>query len=455
MDPQLLSVPRHAVAVIGGACSGAEAAETFADAGIHTVVFDMNPRPFGKIEDGLPRWHARQRQQEYERIGLKLKKPLVQFVPKTAIGRDITLDELQSWGFSAVVLACGAWRDRSLGVPGSDEALGRGVIYQNPFIYWFNHHEEKTYNGPCYEIVDGAVVVGGGLASIDVVKALMLETVAQKLRARGEHADVVEMEHMGLNKFLESKKLTLQDLGVLGCTLVYRRSVREMPIAAFKPDADEASKLKTMEIREKLMRLTLEKFLCKFRENVLPKEVVLEEGRVAGLRVAKTRTEGRKVVEIPDTEEVIPTRLIVASIGSIPEPIKGLPLKGEFYEFVDQEVGAMKDMPALFGVGNVVTGQGNIAISRKHSKRVSDQVVARYLGVGAEELDEAEGVFGAAEAAGQQAAERVMEKIRGQRRLRPEKLRDLAAKAEARQRAIGYEGDFDSWIAKVTPADLQ
>ena len=110
MDTTLLDTPRHAVAVIGAACSGAEAAETFAAAGILAVVIDQNARPFGKIEDGLPRWHANQRRQEYERIGAKLKKPLVRFVPKTAVGRDVGLDDLRRWGFSAVVLACGAWR---------------------------------------------------------------------------------------------------------------------------------------------------------------------------------------------------------------------------------------------------------------------------------------------------------------------------------------------------------
>ena len=36
-----------------------------------------------------------------------------------------------------------------------------------------------------FEPRDGALVVGGGLASIDVVKVLMLETTRAKLRERG------------------------------------------------------------------------------------------------------------------------------------------------------------------------------------------------------------------------------------------------------------------------------
>lgn len=454
MDETLLQSPRHAVAVVGAACSGAECAEILAQSGCYVTVFDQNARPFGKIEDGLPRWHAKQRSQEYVKIAGKLAHPGIDYVPSTAIGRDLSLADLRARGFSAIVLACGAWRDRPVGVPGDDRALGRGLVYQNPFIYWFNHHEEKTYDGPRYTMADGAVIIGGGLASIDCVKAVMLETVAGKLRERGEHADVVEMEHQGLNKVLAAKGLTLGDLGLKGCTLIYRRSVREMPIAAFKDGADDASKQKTMETREKLIRLVQEKFLCGFRGNVLPKGFEFDAaGNVSGLRVIQSRTEGRKVVEVPGTEEVIPTTLVISSIGSIPEPIPGLPLKGEFYEFSDWDLGRFSDMPEMFGVGNVVTGQGNIAVSRRHAKAVSDTLVARYLGVGGAPLSEPGGVMPAAEARGAAAAEAVQDRIATLPKLDAAKLGSIRAANAARQASIGYGGDLPAWIAQHTPPD--
>jgi len=453
MDKSLLSTPRHAVAVVGAACSGAEAAETFANAGVFTVVFDQNARPFGKIEDGLPRWHANQRQQEYVRIGDKLKKPLVQYVPKTTIGKDVSLADLHAWGFSAVVLACGAWRDRPLDAENAAAAAGKGVVYQNPFIYWFNHHEEKTYDGPRYDVTDGAIIVGGGLASIDCVKAVMLETVAEKLRARGHHVDIEEMEHAGIDKTLADLKLTLADLGLKGCTMIYRRTAREMPLAAFKDGADDASKAKTMDVREKLMANVMKKFLCQFRPNTLPKAVVIENGKVVGLKVVTSKSEGRKVVEVPGSETVLPTSLIVSSIGSIPEPIPGLPLKGEFYDFADWDIGIPRGVANTFGVGNVVTGQGNIAISRKHSKRVSDLVVARYLGVGDAPLDEPDGVMKAAESAGAEAAAAVTAQIEKRPKIEPAKLATIASQVEKRQAAVGYGGDLDAWIKSVTPPD--
>ncbi len=145
---------QHFVAVIGGAISGSVSAEILADHGIRVAVVEQNTRPYGKIEDGLPRWHVEQRKQEYARIDARLKKPGVYFVPSTKLGRDISLAELCSWRLSAVILANGAWRDRDLGVPGADQFIDKGLVYQNPFIYWYNHKNEAGYSGPRYETPD-------------------------------------------------------------------------------------------------------------------------------------------------------------------------------------------------------------------------------------------------------------------------------------------------------------
>ena len=186
---------QHFVAVVGGAISGSVAAEILADRGIRVAVIEQNKRPYGKIEDGLPRWHVEQRKQEYARIDARLKKPGVYFVPSTKLGRDLEFrDFCNNWGFSAVILANGAWRDRDLGVPGAQEFVDKGLVYQNPFIYWYNHKNEKDYTGPRYETPDEAMVVGGGLASIDVVKVLQIENYERALKARGISVSMHELE---------------------------------------------------------------------------------------------------------------------------------------------------------------------------------------------------------------------------------------------------------------------
>ena len=172
--------------VIGGAVAGSVAAEILAEAGALVVVLEQNDRPYGKIEDGLPRWHRKQRLQEYEKIDQRLDREGVCFLPRTALGRDVGFTELvDEWKPNLVILANGAWKDRPLALEGADEYIDRGLIYQNPFIYWFNHKNEKAFEGRRIEVPEGAIIFGGGLASIDVVKVCQLETYERAFRKRG------------------------------------------------------------------------------------------------------------------------------------------------------------------------------------------------------------------------------------------------------------------------------
>lgn len=224
--------PNHFVAIVGGAIAGSVAAEILAENGIHVVVIEQNERPYGKIEDGLPRWHREQREQEYSRIDARLRKPGIFFLPSTKLGRDLDFQDLcTNWGFSAVVLANGAWREREVGIPGAEEFIGKGLVYQNSFVYWYNHKNEVGYAGPRYQAPDDALVVGGGLASIDVVKILQLENYERALRARGVQTNLYELEKKGIPAVCKMYGIALGDLGVKGCLLIYRRREQDMPLA--------------------------------------------------------------------------------------------------------------------------------------------------------------------------------------------------------------------------------
>ena len=292
------------MAVIGGAVAGAETAGALAASGAEVVVFEQNPRPYGKIEDGLPRWHVHLRRKEYESISEHLSKPGVHFVPKTGIGRDIPFAELvKDWGFSGVVLACGAWRDRPLPVEGADAYIDKGLIYQNPFIIWFNHANEADYRGQRFEPRDGALVVGGGLASIDVVKALMLETVRAKLRERGIDEPMLELEVKGIPKVLARHGLEFEALGLEGCTLFYRRDLDDMPLVEMPDDADEKRAEKVRGSRRKLLEKAMEKYRFKVEPLCAPEGLLIEGGRLAGLRFRRTRMEKGRPVPTEETFE--------------------------------------------------------------------------------------------------------------------------------------------------------
>jgi len=453
--PAHASARPHLVAVIGGATAGAEVAGRLAERGARVVVFEMNPRPFGKIEDGLPRWHTGLRQKEYETIRAKLSRPGVEFVPCTKVGRDIPFEAIaREWGFSAVVLANGAWRDRPLPVEGADAYLGRGLIYQNPFIIWFNHSHEADYTGERFTPMDGALVVGGGLASIDVAKVLMLETTRAKLHERGIDVDLVELEVKGIPKQLEKHGLRFEDLGLAGCTLFYRRRIEDMPLVEIPDDADERRREKALSARARLLEKAQEKYGFRVEPLSAPEALVVENGRVVGLRLRRTKMENGKLVTGDETYERRGA-YVISSIGSIPEAIPGIPMKGELFAFTDWEVGRLDGYPSLFSVGNVVTGKGNIVASRKHAAQVYEDAIASFLGLAEDGHAKEAALASDSHAGGAATAKQVAAHMAQAEPPMPAVAEAILARVRERQRAVGYDGDLAAWLAKLAPAELE
>jgi len=445
--------PGHFVAVIGGAISGSVAAEILADHGIRVAVFEQNTRPYGKIEDGLPRWHVEQRKEEYGRIDARMKKPNVYFIPSIKLGRDFNLPQLFEWGFSAVILANGAWRDRELGVPEAEQYVGKGLVYQNPFIYWYNHKNEKDYHGPRYETPDEAVVVGGGLASIDVVKVLQLENYERALKARGIETDMHQLEK-GIPAACKPHGIKPEELGVKGCLLIYRRREQDMPLAQPPDSATPEQIAKTEMVRQKMLRLARDRYLFRFQDRRVTTGIIVENGRMAGLKLAETKVEGRKAEPIPGSEQELRAPLVVSSIGSVPEKLSGINMSGEYYTFAGKDVPRYTAMNRVFGVGNVVTGQGNIRVSLVHSQKVTKRVVDCMTSTLGNDGNAA-AASGSPEQQVAGAVEAIEKQIEAIPPLSDGQMAAVERQVHALQQKAGFTSDYDAWIAKVTPPDLE
>ncbi len=447
------AAPRHAVAVIGGATAGAEIAHIMASRGALVAVIEQNPRPYGKIEDGLPRWHVKQRKDEYEEINRRLDHPNIEFVPLTRMGHDLGYDELrEGWGLSAVVLAHGAWRDRPFPVAGADQFVDHGLVYQNRLIYWFNHYLEKGYSGPRYDLPPGVIVVGGGLASIDVVKVLQIETALSALRNRGVEENMLRLEREGIEPVVQSHGLKYADLGVAPCRLFYRRRVLDMPLSDIPSDAPPRRAEAMRAARAKILEKAQRKYLFQFEAQRVPTGLIVEGDCIAGVQMSHTEVSDGQVRILPGTQSSVRAILTVSSIGSIPEEISGIPSKGEVYAYMNAKVGLVSDGPtAVYVAGNVLTGKGNIKDSLESGTFVGTYVAESYLGLNGAELDLAAGTRTEARAQGEQIAGAI-----GRRPLlASEQVAEVMRRVRERQRVVGYEGNYRAWLARVTPPDLQ
>ncbi|MGD0075003.1 MAG: hypothetical protein ABSD31_11770 [Candidatus Binataceae bacterium] len=445
--------PRHIVAVVGGATAGSEIARLLAERGVLVIVIEQNPRPYGKIEDGLPRWHVNQRKDEYEETNHRLDNPNVFFLPLTRLGRDIGFRELiDVWRPSALVLAHGAWRDRRFPVDGADKYVDCGLIYQNSLIYWFNHYPEAGYKGPHYELCPGALVIGGGLASIDVVKILQIEMTLKELAARGIKEEMVRIEREGIEPVLAKYGLKWADLAIKPCKLFYRRRIIDMPLSDIPPNATPQRAEALRQARGKILDKAQRKFLFEFQDQRVPTGLIVENDRLVGLKLSRTEVADGQVRTVPNSEEEVRGGLTISSIGSIPVPMPGIPQRGEVYDYIDQKTGLLLDDPILvFAAGNVLTGKGNIKDSLESGSEIGGLLAERYLGLSGERIALGERMRHRTTEQGEAIADAIAHRPP----LSESEVAELIRRVRERQRAVGYDGNYHSWIAKVTPPDLQ
>lgn len=445
---------KHYIAVIGGSISGSEAANLLAENGFKVVVFEMNKLPYGKIEDGLPNWHIKLRDRQIKEIDRKLDHQNIQFVPNTKIGDDIDfIDLVQNWGFSAIIIANGAWYDRRLQISNIEKFLDKELVYQNSFIYWFNHKHECDFKGQNYFIKDDTIVIGGGLASLDVVKIAMLELVKKQLYLKkGIDVDLFTLEKYGIPKILQQNDLKFEELNIGKAKLVYRRTAKYMPLKPPKDDTKESIEV-ARNVSEKLLNKYVEKYLFDFVPLSIPVDFTEENDRLTGVVFQNVTLEKGKVVPIENSFFEIKTSMLISSIGSIPEKIDGLEYEWSSLKMKNDGGYQVAGFENIFAVGNAVTGRGNIQESKQHGKQMTALIIDKHL-----TKDEFEKWLTNLNA---QIIEEVHEEMNtivakiSKQKTKPENLlQGILDKTATIHKEIGFT-DYISWVQKHIPIRLE
>jgi len=410
------------------------------------VVFDQNALPYGKIEDGLPKWHSKLRDKEENRINEKLAHPLVKYVPFAQLGKNIDFKEVvENWGFSAVLLATGAWKDRPLPIEGIGAYVNKGLYYQNPFIYWYNHFHEPTFTGPAYETPDNTIIIGGGLASLDVAKALMFQNVERALKERGYEENMFTLDR-SIAKVLDKHQLKLEDLGIKGCTIYYRRRIKDMPLSTQATDTP-AALLKAQAIQEKILKNYQSKYLFNIQPCNIPVGTIVENGRLIGLQMQRTAIKNNKVIPINNSEYEVHSPLVISSIGSIPEPIAGIPMQWQTYQTHMNELCRIEGYANAFALGNAVTGRGNILESLKHSRAISTTLADECLSSKelAQKIQLKENIV----------SEQIQQILPILNPVKEAAYQAILSKVQFLQKQAQYNGDYAAWVAQNLPIRLE
>jgi hypothetical protein len=224
-----------------------------------------------------------------------------------------------------------------------------------------------------------------------------------------------------------------------------------MPLAQPPANATPDQIAKTEAIRQKMLRLAQEKYLFRVQDRRVATGLLVEDGRLVGLKVAETKVEGRKAEPVAGSEYQLRAPMVISSIGSVPEKIPGVAMRGEYYDFNHETLPQYGESDHVFGVGNVVTGQGNIRSSLLHSQEVTTKLIEHYISVGDEGTASAR-FYAGAEARGTAQAQAVRDRVQVMRGLSYHEIAAIEQRIRAFQERVGYTDDYDSWIAGATPA---
>ena len=377
---------RH-IAIVGSGPAGyytAEAAVKKWGDEARIDVFDMLPVPFGLIRTGVAPDHQSIKgvSRRYEKTAIG---DTVRFVGNIAIGRDVSIEELQSL-YDAVILATGAPKDRLLRIEGSD---AENVIGSAAFVGWYNGHPEFANLNPD---LSGrhAVVVGMGNVALDVARIL------SKTEDEFAGSDIVTHALDALrNSRLESVTIlgrrgphqimmTPKELGEL---LQLERASPQVESADLPPLDDDAVLEPGMRKSVTLLRefaaippnIHGEKPIAiEFDFFASPKAIDVTDGRATGVVVERTVVEAGRAIGTGETYR-IPADIVITCIGYETSPIEGVPFDERAGRFANDQG---RILPGLYCVGWAKRGpSGTIGTNRPDGYSVID-IVDEDIGSG-------------------------------------------------------------------------
>jgi NADPH-dependent glutamate synthase beta subunit-like oxidoreductase len=167
------------VAIIGAGPAGLACGHDLALMGIRSIIYESEPVAAGMLALGVPEYRLprdliRAEIAVIEAMGVEIRC-------NTAVGKDITFEQLRC-DHSAVVIAVGAKKSRTLKIPGVD---GPGVRGGVDFL------REISLGLPT-ELGDRVVVIGGGNVAYDISRSVLRQTCLDAARA-ARRAGVAEV----------------------------------------------------------------------------------------------------------------------------------------------------------------------------------------------------------------------------------------------------------------------
>ncbi|AXE76506.1 FAD-dependent oxidoreductase [Streptomyces atratus] len=344
------------VAVVGSGPSGVYTAQALVEQDrvpdVHVHVLDRLPCPYGLVRYGVAPDHEKIKSLQNS-LRTVLEHERITFLGNVEVGGDGIPSERIGELYQAVVYCVGAATDRGLAIPGEDLP---GSCSATEFVSWYSAHPDAAANSFALQ-ARSVVVIGVGNVAVDVAR--ILARSAEELRptdvphgALGALAGSrVREVHMAGRRGPSQARFTTKELRELGALPRARvvvdkaelaldpayvdPSLRSAPALSSPPNAPPltAAARRNVEVLrgwaaagatgagaegDPLRTIHLRFFLR-------PVELLERDGRVAGVRFARTVPDGSGGVRDAGTYEDIDAQLVLRAVGYRGLPLPGLP----------------------------------------------------------------------------------------------------------------------------------
>ncbi|MEN8173733.1 MAG: FAD-dependent oxidoreductase, partial [Chloroflexota bacterium] len=156
---------KHFIAVVGAGPAGLYAARNLADGGAHVVLLNRDIKPGGLAEYGIYYSKYRMKKGLRKQFCKIINHPNITYYGNVTVGEtgDLSLDDLRSLGFQAILVTVGAQGTKWLGLPG--EGL-KGVFHAKDLVYHYN--QLPPYSEHDYAIGKRVALIGVGNVMMDI-----------------------------------------------------------------------------------------------------------------------------------------------------------------------------------------------------------------------------------------------------------------------------------------------
>ena len=326
------------VAVIGSGPSGLTCAGDLARRGYAVTVFEALHTAGGVLVYGIPEFRLPKAIVKQEIDNLTALG--VQIMTNVVIGKTMTVDDLMAEGYEAVFIGSGAGLPSFMGIPGES---ANGVYSANEYLTRANLMRAYREDAPTPIMKGGRVaVIGGGNVAMDAAR-------------------------------------TALRLGAESVTIVYRRSMEELP--ARREEVEHAEEEGIV-----FSLLTAPTEILSYHNPDDPRDP--REGFVTGMRCIRMELGApdergrRRPVPVADSEFVIDADTVIVAVGTTPNPLIRTTTQGVLFNarggIVVEEATGLTSREGVYAGGDAVTGAATV-ISAMGAGRAAAEAIDAYL----------------------------------------------------------------------------